>query len=411
MDKLYIPALRGVFGDWVYYSCLIPAELVANRINFADELQKSKKLSELIQREIKKTRGKEIATYLRTENERFFNSLVVAVYGGKPNWYEFNVESKNENISIEDVPDFALHSFGFLYFSGNEKLFAVDGQHRLAGIKKVVGGGEALGDEISVILVAHDDKTKKGHQRTRRLFTTLNKTAVAVSKGERIALDENDVMAIVVRRLVEENPKFSGDRIAYKATNNLTPKDVGSLTTIGNLYDVLGILFAKTYQAGNKKVQKPRPKDEELDKYYQAACQYFQLLQDNIPELKEFFEAGDYPDVVKKYRGNFGGSLVFRPIGLTLLTETIEKLAAKYDLKERVRLVSKLPRTLAKEPFANVLWNPIKKTIKALTRERVLARNLMLYMLGEVKSSDELLKDYAEALGKDVQEVQLPKQV
>lgn len=410
MNSLYIPALRGVFGDWVYYSCLIPTADVAERVDFADALQKSKKLSELIQREIKKNRGKEIATYLRTEDERFFNSLVVAVYRGKPNWYEFNIESENKSISIEDIPDFAIHSFGFLYFSGQEKLFAVDGQHRLAGIKKVVGEGGKLDDEISVILIAHDDKTKKGHQRTRRLFTTLNKTAVAVSKGERIALDENDVLAIVVRRLVEENPKFSGGRIAYKATNNIAATDVGSLTTIGNLYDVLGVLFAKTYQT-NKKIQMPRPSDEKLEDYYQAASKYFQLLQENIPELKEYFDASDYSKVVKKYRGSFGGSLVFRPIGLTLITEVVEKLPASLNIKERVRLVSKLPRTLTKEPFADVLWNTKRNIIKALNAERVLARNLMLYMLGEIKPSDELLENYAKALGKDVQEVRLPKQM
>ncbi len=96
MQKLFIPALRGVFGDWVYYSCLMPAEVVARQISFAEELHKNKKLSELIQREIKKKRGLEIANYLRTQNERFFNSLVVAVYGGDPDWFEFGIKSQNK---------------------------------------------------------------------------------------------------------------------------------------------------------------------------------------------------------------------------------------------------------------------------------------------------------------------------
>ena len=52
-------------------------------------------------------------------------------------------------------------------------------------------------DEVSVIFVAHE-ATSQGLERTRRLFTTLNKTDRPVSKGDIIALDEDDVVAICV---------------------------------------------------------------------------------------------------------------------------------------------------------------------------------------------------------------------
>lgn len=409
MQKLFIPALRGVFGDWVYYSCLMPAEVVARQISFAEELHKNKKLSELIQREIKKKRGLEIANYLRTQNERFFNSLVVAVYGGDPDWFEFGIKSQNKEVSVDDIPEYALHSFGFIHFDGGEKLFALDGQHRLAGIKKVFADGKRIADEISVVLVAHKN-TKKGLERTRRLFTTLNKTAIPVSKGEKIALDENDVMAITVRRLVEENQMFEGDRIAINATNNLAKTDLHSLTTIGNLYDVLTILFSKIFsKASIKDLQYNRPDDQNLNAYYETACDFFGLLQDNIPELKSFFRAKDFSRVVKNNRGSFGGSVVFRPLGLTIYTETIQRLSADHSLIESVRLVSKIPRNLTKEPFGGVLWDSRKGVI--ITKGRVLARNLMLYMLGEDRGSDKLLEDYALALDKDVNDTRLPKRV
>ncbi|SRR6266498_60155 len=409
MQKLFIPALRGVFGDWVYYSCLMPAEVVARQISFAEELHKNKKLSELIQREIKKKRGLEIANYLRTQNERFFNSLVVAVYGGDPDWFEFGIKSQNKEVSVDDIPEYALHSFGFIHFDGGEKLFALDGQHRLAGIKKVFADGKRIADEISVVLVAHKN-TKKGLERTRRLFTTLNKTAIPVSKGEKIALDENDVMAITVRRLVEENQMFEGDRIAINATNNLAKTDLHSLTTIGNLYDVLTILFSKILnKASIKDLQYNRPDDQSLNAYYETACDFFGLLQDNIPELKSFFRAKDFGRVVKNNRGNFGGSVVFRPLGLTIYTETIQRLSADHSLLESVRLVSKIPRILTKEPFAGVLWDSRKGVI--ISKGRVLTRNLMLYMLGEDHGSDKLLEDYALALDKEVNHTRLPKRV
>ena len=94
---------------------------------------------------------------------------------------------------------------------------------------------------------------------------------------------------------------------------------------------------------------------------------------------------------------------------MTILTECIEKLSSKYELDECIRLVAKLPRELADEPYANVLWDINTQTI--IPRGRVLVRNLMLYMLREVKSSETLLRRYAAALDKEIEDVQLPKPV
>ena len=409
MKKLFIPALRGVFGDWVYYSCLMPSEFVARQVSFAKELNKSKKLSELIQRELKKNRGVEIANYLLTQNEKFFNSLVVAVYGGSPEWFEFGIKSQNKNVSVSDIPEYALHSFGFIPFEGGEKLFALDGQHRLAGIKKVFEDGKKIEDEVSVILVAHI-RTKKGVERSRRLFTTLNKTAIPVSKGERIALDENDVMAITVRRMVEDNPLFVDARIAYNATNNLAVNDFHSLTTIGNLYDVLTVLFSKIVdKRSTKDLQYNRPDDDVLNHYYETACGFFDLLQTHIPELKGYFKAKNYSQIVKRYRGSFGGSVVFRPLGLAIYTEVIQRLSTTHTLEESVALVARVPRNLGKEPFAGVLWDPRKRVM--IGKGRVLARTLMLYMLGEEPASPKLQEAYALALDRDVNDVKLPKRI
>jgi DNA sulfur modification protein DndB len=406
MEKLLIPALRGIFGDWIYYSCVIPMQEAAQRIDFANEIHTSTKLSDMIQREIKKRRGVEISNYLKAQKERFFNSMVVAVYGGKPTWYEADIKSRNKEVSVDEIHDNALHSFGFLHFSGREKLFALDGQHRLAGMKRAVKEGHITEDEVSVILVAHT-KTSAGLRRTRQLFTTLNKTAVPVSKGEKIALDENDVMAIVARRLVEENPDFSGDRIAFNATNNLAVNDVKSLTTIGNLYDILSILYVKVLKRGTlKALQFTRPSDDALADYYKQACDFFELLQGYIPELKEYVLSENFSAVVKKYRGTFGGSLTFRPIGLTILMETIERLSGNRSLDNRIRTIAKLPRNLAEEPFIDVLWDSKSKVM--VNQRKVLARNLWLCMLGEIKPTPDLLKSYAAALGKEPAEVQLP---
>lgn len=36
-----LPALRGVMGDWVYYTCLVSLVEIAARIKFADEFTRT----------------------------------------------------------------------------------------------------------------------------------------------------------------------------------------------------------------------------------------------------------------------------------------------------------------------------------------------------------------------------------
>lgn len=99
IKEIILPAIRGVMGDWVYYSCLMNLKDLQERVSFASEIHNNKKLSDMIQRQLKKGRSAEISLYLRDQDERFFNSLVVASYGGEPNWNalsRLNYKGQNE---------------------------------------------------------------------------------------------------------------------------------------------------------------------------------------------------------------------------------------------------------------------------------------------------------------------------
>lgn len=43
-------ALRGSFGDWIFYSCLMPVTQLGSRVSYADEIHQDKALAQLIQR-------------------------------------------------------------------------------------------------------------------------------------------------------------------------------------------------------------------------------------------------------------------------------------------------------------------------------------------------------------------------
>ena len=413
--EIVLPALRGLMGDWVYYCCLMNLGELSSRVQYAEEIHNNKALSDMIQRQLKKGRSAEIAAYLKNQPERFFNSLVIATYGGQPNWHELsNVRSKTDHEDLKELPEDTIASVGFLTLRGDENLFALDGQHRLAGIKKAVKEGldDDPYDDVSVIFVEHE-KTSHGLERTRRLFTTLNKTARPVSKGDIIALDEDDVMAICVRRLIERTELFSGRRIAAVASNNMPVSNTTSLTTIGNLYDVLTILFTNarsSLQARRLDLQRIRPSDKKLDEYFILAQNLFAHLRGSFEELETFFSAQDTIPVVQEYRGAHGGKALFRPLGLELFTRIIARLTKDMSLEKAVKMAALLPRNLDQPPFEWLMWDSNKNTI--INGHKVTLREVLLYMLGKnAKNYSEgtLLERYRRDTGLELAE--LPKKL
>ena len=399
-------------GDWVYYSCLMDLKELSSRVHYAEEIHKSEALSDMIQRRLTEGRSAQIAEYLRTQRERFFNSLVVGTYGGKPNWYALShVRNITQSEQLQSLSDETVASIGFLTLSGDESLFAIDGEHRLAGIKKVLKDGlkHDTRDEVSVIFVAHN--VQKGLERTRRLFTTLNKTARPVSKGDIIALDEDDVMAICVRRLIEDTDLFAGNRLAFVANNNMPVANMTSLTTIGNLYDLLTILFtaAKSpLRSMKSKLQRVRPDDTILDEYFEFANELFIRLREEFDEINRFFAAANTELVVKGLRGSQGGSALFRPIGLEIFLRIIARLTSDMSFTEAVKHAAKLPRDLNTAPYKGLMWDPSRRAI--LNSNKVTLREILLHMVGRSKFTEkELLERYRKDTGD--QSLMLPELV
>lgn len=395
-QRLVLPALRGAVGDWIYYSCLMPIDEVARRINYAEEIHPDKALSALIQRSLEGARAGQIAEYLTTK-ERFFNSLVLATYGGSPDWLEVgNFKATAGGDALKYLPEAAKDTLGFLSLSGSEKIFAVDGQHRLAGIRRAIANGTELsGEQVPVILVGHK-KDAAGLQRTRRLFTTLNKTAVAVRKPDIIALDEDDVMAIVCRRLVETNPAFRSPKIAVIGSPNLPPDNRVSLTTISSLYDILKLVFMfDLRQKTDRGLRFRRPSDNQLDHYYEVAATYFEALGEAFKPVGQLFLATEPGKIVSKHRGQHGGHLLFRVVGIDVVTRVAVEVARhhKIDLPAAVDLIKGIPTDLANAPYANILWDPKRELM--LWKAKSVARDSLLYLLGLPVNEDVLFTKYA----------------
>lgn len=399
--SLTLPALRGEFGDWIYYSCLMPLGEVGERVHYASDMHPSKAMSEFIQRSLEGKRAQHIATYLTETPDRFFNSLVLAVYGGSPEWLELGNYRAEDPEMLKLLSPRAKDSIGFLHLRGREKIFALDGQHRLAGIKRALKLSADPDEQVSVILVGHKTSVT-GLRRTRRLFTTLNKTAVAVRKRDIIALDEDDVMAITVRRMVETDDRFREPKVALVASQNIPTSNTVALTTVASLYDILKLLFM--FENGvrqDRGLRFSRPNDDKLEKYFSSAVTYFETLGSVFKPLGDLLTSSDPASVTARQRHANGGHLLFRPIGLDIFTRAAIALARKngWALARAVTALSGTPMALDEPPFRNVIWDMNRKVMKPAGK--LVARDVLFYMAGlDIKPTDQqLLRAYRTMQG------------
>jgi DNA sulfur modification protein DndB len=413
-ESLVLPALRGFFGDWIYYSCLMSIQEIGVRVRYAEEIHPDKALSQLIQRSLEGPRARHIASYLASTQERFFNSLVLATYGGSPEWLEVgNFRSTTKPELLQQISESAMDNMGFLSLTGSEKIFAIDGQHRLAGIRKAILDGLKLGEELVPILLVGHKKDAAGMQRIRRLFTTLNKTAISVRKRDIIALDEDDVMAIVARRLVETNPCFRDPKIAVISSQNVPASNRTCLTTITSLYDILKLLFK--FEVGknlDRGLRFNRPSDGRLNQHYQFATSYFSELGKTFKPVGEFFASESPGNITEKHRSEAGGHILFRPIGLDLFTQTAIDYAKSHhvELPQAVNNLKGFPTSLTQKPYRHVIWDPVRHTM--MGRGKGLALGLLKYMMGLSIDRDDVAKKYASALhAAGIDEVNLPPQI
>lgn len=381
-SKLVVPALRAHMGDWTYYIAFMRLRDLAHRVQIAAEIHKSERLREMIQRELKENRAKAVADYLLTQPQRFFNTVVVGVYGGEPRFYELAVRS-GQQVSAESLPEYVEGAFGVLELSGDEVLFALDGQHRIVGIQVALQRADAgsLGDEEqSTIFVAHK-RTPDGLERTRRLFSTLNRHAKPVSKKEIIALDEDDVIAIITRRLVDEYPLFEGKKTSTRRTSSLPANDSLSFTTITTLYDALDA-FLRTRQNWTA-VKRTRPPEETILQYQARAEAFFDTLVRTFRGLGQLARASDEEGVPGKYRSDRGGNLLFRPVGILLITKAIRALMDQgWSLKQAADGLRRTPLDLNRDPWVNLLWDPVNRRMATKSEEQNAALRILVYGAG-----------------------------
>lgn len=412
INKISLPCLRGKMGDWMYYVTLLSFEEVSKRIKLPKEIDKKyanrdeMKLGEWIQRELAPKRTIEIVEYLKNQDQRFFNSLILGMYDGKPEWSELNVKS-NDIYTDEVMLDSFSRTFGVLTLSGKESVFAIDGQHRAISIRKALKNNPDLkNDEICTIFVAH--KTNElGKIRTRRLFSTLNRYAKPVNKKEIIVLSEDDNCAILTRRIVENYKKFK-DRILIHGNKSINRKNKESFTTIIQLYDIIVLLKCSIRITGvgvtsgldKKEFTNTRVSDVKLDKHYLSLIKIFDKTIDTFKELGDLVQNNDEVN-----RSNHSLSLIFRPIGQEIFFKVL-KVGMTYDKSGSVfNYFSEAKFNLNNKVWNTVFWDKEANTIITTLERQKYAYHLIMEKIGlPIKRTKKDLEVY-ESFGFNKDEI------
>jgi DNA sulfur modification protein DndB len=188
------------------------------------------------------------------------------------------------------------------------------GQHRVEGIRIAHQQcpGVVKADEYPVILVAHIDDAE-GKVQTRRLFSDINKRAVPVSNGDKVVIDEDELNAIVARRIYASYGHFKrGELIANTETEKLPDGDQKHFTNLLTLYAVNKRLRKLYHRARGV----PEYDVKNVAGFYDVAATFYDFVIENVPSYHRFFSS-KRQNLTAERRNNC--NLLFRPAGLRVL--------------------------------------------------------------------------------------------
>jgi DNA sulfur modification protein DndB len=379
--SMLLPSLRAKMGDRWYYVATMTFADIAAAVKPVKEIHEKTELKSWIQRELRPERTAQISDYLRTFQQRFFNAIVLGVYQGEPEWLNVSV-APSVKVKELELGDRKATAFGVIHLSGRESIFAIDGQHRVEGIRASVREKPDLGtEEQAVIFIAHN-MTNPGRERTRRLFSTLNTYARPVSESELVALSEDDAFAKVTRQLIETYPGLNIEFVPVLAGANIPATEKTCITTVVGLYHLTQFMASPEIRRA-KKTHKIGPASPEvLEEIKGTIAAFWDALKKHVPEIREVCASKPSEQVASKYRHAEGGNILFRTVGMKAFARAARTLMDRgATADESVSRLTKVPLELGDKLWRDVLWQSETKTM--LTKYTRLAQNVLLHEIGE----------------------------
>jgi len=298
-------------GTWEYYTIKMSMKELSANVHFAKDIYDERTLDDAIQRVLSDSRvNREIVTYLIKQEDRFFSAVVIACLGGHPDWYPVSMQDDARFMLLKNDKRLS-DTFGVIVFDGTQNYYALDGQHRLAAIRKLVDPQSDVrvdaptgfeDEEMTVILVVPKDNERDEDFfiRYRRLFGHLNRYARKTDTFTDIVMDEDDAVAISTRQLISEHEffKWSGPDMESPRLKMKPGKNVRStepfFTSLEQLYSMNIQLLTGPARANEgwfaphvklDEFLRFRPDDEVISQLNEELMMYWTGLCKALPEM------------------------------------------------------------------------------------------------------------------------------
>ena len=430
-----IAVLEGGFGSvGQYWMTTMKASQVINSIYMPKDIPEWKKegntVEDQYQRDCDFNRvKKQIAPYLVKNKDRFFSSLVVAIYKGTDP--EFT--PLTSLIDINEPKFIPLKQptqrFGYLTIPENSILVPLDGQHRLAALKMAITGKDQEGQDIQSSFFEHNPDLADEDvsvilfrfqaKQAKSIFNSINRYAKPTSKAVNLITSDTDICAIIARTSIAN--MFVNTRIVNLKGNQLNDSQ-HFFTTLATLYDAVTYICSNCADYNNEKIPTDLLPEASVQNVFDNECidvfkslfKYVEVFKDSIKDPEE---SGD------EYRVNLRketGSLLMKPLGQLVLIRAYYKTKRNltssgetFNPKEICEKINAIDWRKSNPLWENVLMAPDGN--KILSGQTVIrfATDFISYMIGakfDNETRDKLLSDYQNLFPEDRRDgIKLPK--
>jgi DNA sulfur modification protein DndB len=147
--------------------------------------------------------------------------------------------------------------------------------------------------------------------------------------------------------------------------------------------------------------------DRRLQHYSKLVTAYLDSLFGLDPTLAAALAKPDFGPSIAAGRTAANPRLLYRPIGLLIVTRVIGALRKSRSLDASLKRARKIPLLMTEAPFAGVIW----ERNRMQTTNASLAVRLLLYMLGEKQDLDRLRRSLATLRDVPVAGLRLPNRL
>ncbi len=400
-----VGCIKAKLGSTPYFIAKMTAGQLVDSIGFAMEMPEWEDMSadEKMQRTLDVNRVvNDIVPYVVQDRDKFFGSIIVDIFQG---FDEITFEPVSDVFpTLPAAYKIPMKDMGFLTFPGNERLIALDGQHRLLSLRIAIKGlmglpgwinkispswnslkphPELANEEISVIFVEHRDTMK-----IRRIFNKVNRYAKQTSRSDNIITSDDDIFAVIARRLITDGqplaPVNGIDLVNWK--NNTLSIRSKNLTTLSALYTI-----SETILKDERYSNSILPARDELEEAYEQVKNFWKISLDKIDVFRQYMQLTFDDRPISALRES---NLLLKPVTQMALAHVARMAhAKKIQWEEITKKINDINWSFENDLWFNILIIPStnKKMMTGKDAIRSAGTVISYIVMGKYMTKDEIV--------------------